>query len=83
MGNTDWLIISLSITRINALLTGVSLSIATAILYSSHCSINVTIVVLFSFKALPPIKTYINSDRFIHAPILNLKFKLLGGPAVK
>ena len=32
MGSTDWLIISLSITRINALLTGVSLSIATAVL---------------------------------------------------
>ena len=30
--STDWLIISLSITRINALLTGVSLSIATAFL---------------------------------------------------
>ena len=34
MGSTDWLIISLSITRINALLTGVSLSIATANLQS-------------------------------------------------
>ena len=30
VGSTEWLIISLSITRINALLTGVSLSIATA-----------------------------------------------------
>ena len=30
MGSTDWLIISLSITRINALLTVVSLTIATA-----------------------------------------------------
>ena len=33
VGNTDWLIISLSITGINALLTEVSLSIATAISY--------------------------------------------------
>ena len=33
VGNTDWLIISLSITRINALLTGVSLSIATVLFY--------------------------------------------------
>ena len=31
MGSTDWLIISLSITRKNALLTGMSLSIATAV----------------------------------------------------
>ena len=33
VGSTDWLIISLSITRINALLTGMSLSIVTALNY--------------------------------------------------
>ena len=39
---TDLLIISLSITRINALLTGVSLSIATALRYT----VNTIIVII-------------------------------------
>ena len=39
MGSTDWLIIALSRTRINALLTGVSLSIATAF---SYCDLHLS-----------------------------------------